>query len=778
MRRLILLFSFLILFLSTITGQGTISLTGIVSESQGSETLIGAYIEIPELNIGTVTNAYGFYSINVPRSADTVKIVFSYIGHANKEEYIVPNNDIRLSVQLAPASLELGEVTITADNVKESIRSTQMSVENISILEAKVLPAIFGEVDIIKTIQLKPGIASGSEGSTGLFVRGGSNDQNLIVLDEAIVYNADHLFGFFSVFNADAIKDVKVYKGGFPAQYSGRLSSVIDVRLREGNKKKYTATGGLGLISSRLTLEGPIQKEKSSFIISGRRTYVDLITNGINRANQDKPDFNQIPAYNFYDLNAKANFQLGNKDIIYLAGYFGRDVFGFNSDLFNFNFNWGNATGTVRWNHLFNSKMFSNTTFTFSDYQYNISNEITGFSFNVGSNIKDINLKYDLYYTPGSGHESRAGVSIIHHTFEIGRLQAGSADGEINFQSGQTLTGLEYGIYVSDDWDINPKVKINIGARLSGFTGDNTTYVRPEPRLSARYLFSPSLSVKASYARMFQYVHLVSNSAVSLPTDVWYPSTKNVKPQQSDQFATGWTWEILDGIVFNNEYYYKNLRNQIDFIDHARLFANDNLEGEFAFGDGYSYGSEWSIEKNNGKFTGWIGYTLAWVRRGNFETIMGGRYFAPRHDRRHDLSIVAIYEISRRISITSTFVFGSGDLTWLPSGRAIVQDVDGSPIKPVVPVYGDRNTFRIPPYHRMDVGIVIRFFPKWGENDLTISVYNVYNRRNPYFLYLEPQYSQDFGPNGPPPGAFPNRIAAKQVSLFPILPSLTWNFKI
>ncbi len=763
--------------LSEISAQKNISISGIITEKSTGETLIGAFVEITESNLGATSNAYGYYSVSVPTSQTPLTLQISYIGYQTKIVQIVPDKDIRLDISLDPGTLELEEVVISEDNIRESIRSTQMSVENISVLEAKVLPALFGEVDIIKTIQLKPGISSGSEGSTGLFVRGGSNDQNLIVLDEAIVYNADHLFGFFSVFNSDAIKDVKVYKGGFPAQYGGRLSSVIDVRLREGNKNKFAATGGIGLISSRLTLEGPLQKGKSSFIVSGRRTYVDLITNLINKANENNPDFNRIPGYNFYDLNAKANFSLGKRDVLYVAGYFGRDVFGFNSSLFKFNFNWGNATGTLRWNHLYNSRMFSNTTLTVSDYQYNINNEVTGFSFGLGSNIKDVNLKHDFYYTPGTGHEVRAGLSLTHHTFDIGRLKAGSNDGEISFSAGQTLQGSEFAAYVSDDWDILPKLKINAGLRLSGFVGNDAAYIRPEPRIALRYLPNARLSIKASYARMHQYVHLVSNSGISLPTDVWYPSTKNVKPQQSDQFAAGWSMEITKGLALNNEYYYKKLRNQIDFIDHARLFANDNLEDEFAFGDGYSYGMELGLEKTTGKFTGWIGYTLAYVRRGNFERIMDGRFFSPRFDRRHDLSVVAMYEVTRWLSLTSTFVFGSGDLTWLPSGRSIFQDVSGAPISPILPIYGDRNTFRMPPYHRMDLGIVLRFFPKWGENDLSISVYNVYDRRNPYFLYLEPQYAQDFGENGPPPGAVPTRIAPKQVSLFPILPSVTWNFK-
>ncbi len=773
---LLILFAFLSFGL-TLSAQNRISISGIVRDGNNGETLIGASVGILETGAGTITNEYGFFTINTDRKTDSITIEVSYIGFLPTTKRVSAEQDIKLDINLGNNDQLLEEVVITGNTVREAVQSTQMSVENISMLEAKVLPAFFGEVDIIKTLQLKPGISSGSEGSSGLFVRGGSNDQNLIVLDEALVYNANHLFGLFSVFNSDAVKDVKIYKGGFPAQYSGRLSSVLDVRLKEGNNQKFSGSGGIGLISSRLTLEGPIQKGKSSFIVSGRRTYVDLITNQINNANADNPDYNTIPGYSFYDLNTKVNFKLGEKDVLYLSGYFGRDVFGFNSDLFNFDFNWGNTTGTARWNHIYNSKWFSNTTLTFSDYQYNISNSITGFTFSVGSNIKDVNLKHDIYFSPNPNHEIKAGVSGTHHRFVVGRLKAGSDDGLVSFSSGQDLSAVEYGAYISDDWQISPALKAHIGFRLSGFTSDGATYLSPEPRLALRYLLNEKLALKASYARMSQFVHLISNSAISLPTDVWYPSTANVKPQTSDQVALGWSWELGKDFVFTNEYYYKWLGNQIDFKDHAQLFANNNLEGEFTFGDGFAYGTELSLEKNFGRLTGWVGYTLALIRRGNFADIMGGRYFSPRHDRRHDISVVGMFEVNRWLTVTATWVYGSGDLTWLPGGRGLFQDIPGGTSTPVFPIYGDRNTFRVPDYHRMDLGIVIKFFPKWGENDLTISVYNVYDRRNAYFLYLEPQYAQDFGDNGPPPGAVPSGIAAKQVSLFPILPSFTWNFK-
>ena len=593
-----------------------------------------------------------------------------------------------------------------------------------------------------------------------------------------MVYNPNHLFGFFSTFNPDAVKDLKLYKGGFPAQYGGRLSSVIDVKLKEGNNKKFSGAGGIGLIASRLTLEGPIQKEKSSFIVSGRRTYVDLFTRQVNRANEDNEDFTQIPDYFFYDLNTKVNFILGEKDRLYVSGYFGRDAFNFESDFFDFNFNWGNATGTVRWNHVFSPKLFANTTFTYSDYQYEISNKITGFSFNLGSNIRDANLKTDFYYNLSNRHTLRFGVGATYHEFTVGRLKAGSDDGEVSFSAGQDFDGTELGAYISDEFAISERLNVNYGLRLSGFANDGEFFTGIEPRAAINYRLRSDLSLKASYARMYQYVHLIANSGIALPTDVWYPSTEAVRPQTSDQVALGGSLLLGEGWFLTNEYFYKWLDNQIDFIDGAELFANDRLEEEFAFGDGYAYGMEVSLEKKEGKFQGWIGYTLSRIQRGNFRgvkaDIMDGRYFSPRYDRRHDLSLVGIWEINRRLTATATYVFGSGDLAWLPRGRFSFQDVSGKEFQPVTPIYGDRNSFRLPSYQRLDVGVVWKFFPRWGESDLTFSIYNALDRRNVFFIFLEPEYSEE---NDDLPFQFPTRIAAKQVSLFPILPSVTWNFK-
>ncbi|MEM1327839.1 MAG: TonB-dependent receptor [Bacteroidota bacterium] len=757
--------------------QAQFTVSGRVTDASSGETLIGGTVFSPETQQGTTTNEYGFYSITLP-ATDSVTLIFSYVGFQNTVRQLLLAEDLTLNIELGQG-IELEEVVVKANSFKEQLNSTQMSVEKLDIAEVKLLPALLGEVDILKTLQLKPGIPSGAEGRTGLFVRGGAGDQNLIVLDEAIVYNPNHLFGFFSTFNADAVKDLQLYKGGFPPQYGGRLSSVIDVKLKDGNNKKFSGAGGIGLISSRLTLEGPIQEGKSSFIVSGRRTYVDIFTKAVNRANEDNADFSQIPDYFFYDLNTKVNYQINDKNKVFLSGYFGRDVFGFSSDFFSFNFNWGNATGTARWNHTFSPRLFSNATFTFSDYQYNITNEITGFSFEVGSKIRDANFKYDFYYNLSDQHNIKFGVQATNHEFEVGRLQAGSDDGEISFSAGQNFDGVEFGAYIQDDFIVNTDLTLSGGFRLSGFNNDGKTYIGWEPRLASKYSLNDRLSLKASYARMYQYVHLISNSSVALPTDIWYPSTANVAPQISDQVAAGFSYALGEKYFITNEYYYKWLDNQIDFIDGAQLFFNDNLEEEFAFGDGFAYGGELSIEKREGRLQGWIGYTLAWIRRGNFrgikQDIMEGRYFAPRYDRRHDISIVATYDINRRLKASATWVYGSGDLTWLPQGRVALQDVAGAETKPVIPVFGDRNTFRLPPYHRLDLGLVIKFFPKWGESDLTVSVYNAYDRRNPYFIFLEPEF--DVIDTGADLVNVPSRVAAKQQSLFPILPSVTWNFK-
>ncbi len=774
--RLTLSFAALCFIVLPSFAQQNATISGIIRDDENGETLIGATVEAVGLRKGNVSNEYGFYSFSVPVSNDSITLKFSYLGFIPQMITIQPKANVKLDVSLKGEGSLLDEVTITANTFEDKLKSTEMSVTAISTKEAKALPALFGETDLLKIVQLKPGVASGTEGTTGIFVRGGANDQNLIVLDEAVVYNPNHLFGFFSTFNPDAVKDLKIWKGGFPSQYGGRLSSVIDVRMKEGNNKDYDVAGGIGLISSRLTVEGPIQKDKSSFIISGRRTYADIITRQVNKANENKADYQPIPDYYFYDLNTKVNFQLSPKDRLFLSGYFGRDVFKFSNETFNFLFDWGNATGTARWNHTFGPRLFSNTTFTYSDYRYRIRNVLQGFSFRLGSNIVDANIKQDFYYQPNNKHTIRFGGNVTWHDFSVGRLKAGSDDGSINFEAGQDFTGTEFGAFVADDWAVADRLKINLGARLSGWDNTTTTYVRFEPRLSGNYSITDKWSVKASYARMNQYVHLLASSGLSLPTDIWYPSSDIVKPEKSDQVALGTSLLIRNKVLITWEAWYKKLYNQVDFIDGAELFGQNNIESQLTFGEGYAYSPlELEIEKKDGRLTGWIGYTLAWAKRGRFPVINRGEYFSPRYDLRHNFSVVALYSLNRHWQITATWVYNSGVVSWLPSGRYTFQDVPGAPFQSVVPSYGDRNTFRYPAYMRGDLGIVYKFKTRHSEQDFTLSVYNVTDRRNPYFLYIDIQ-TQSTNVGGQTID-LPSAFQAKQVSLFPILPSLTWNFK-
>ena len=714
----------------TLFSQTNYTISGYVKMAESGEAMIGATIAAPALKKGTYTNEYGFYSLSLPASEDTLQLRYVFGGYQTEVRNIVLDQDQTIDVELQIASLD--EVVIEAESFQEQLNSTEMSVSRITMAEAKVLPALFGEVDIIKTLQLKPGVSSGSEGSSGIFVRGGGPDQNLVLLDNTVVYNPSHLFGFFSTFNSDAVKDVKLYKGGFPASYGGRLSSVIDVKMNEGNKKKFSGAGGLGLIASRLTLEGPIAKDKASFMISGRRTYVDVFTRLINEAQEDNPDFNQIPDYFFYDLNAKVNYEISDKDQLFLSGYIGRDRFKFDDGDFNFNFDWGNSNTTLRWNHLFSPRLFLNTSASFSDYQYKISNIFDIFSFELSSRITDGSLRTDFTWIPNNRHTVKFGASGIYHRFIVGRLDAGADDGSFSFEAGNTYYGTEMGAYISDDFEVNDRLKINTGLRISGFASDsNQTFnYGIEPRLAMKYSLSQNVSLKASYARMVQYLHLVSSSGTSLPTDIWYPSNSRVKPQNSHQVAGGISIAIGDKFLLTNEVYYKWLGNQIDFRDAANLFVNDDLDSEFVFGRGWAYGNEIYLEKKKGKLTGWVGYTLSWTWREfdgiNEEGVLvpenainEGRKFHPRNDKRHDITVVGIYELKKRWRFSASWEFRTGNATTLAVGRFFnfgPEFFQGNFSQPRLnPVFVDRNSFRMPPYHKLDIGVVYKFFPKWGN---------------------------------------------------------------
>ncbi|KAA6432593.1 TonB-dependent receptor [Rufibacter glacialis] len=757
----------LLLPISFSQAQERVSLNGTLRSAATGEALIGASVSVAGTTTGVETNTNGVYTLSL--APGTYQIQFSYIGFKTLTREIALTTNTRLNLELEENTSQLSEVLVEAERntFQERLSTPQMSMETLSSREAKLLPALFGEVDIIKTLQLKPGIQSGGEGSSGLFVRGGSSDQNLVLLDDALVYNPSHLFGFFSVFNPDAVRGVELYKGGFPAQFGGRLSSVLDVKLREGNRKEYDVTGGLGLIASRLSVEGPIQKDKSSFLVSGRRTYVDVFTRMINKAKESDPDFSPIPDYYFYDFNAKASFELGPNDRLFISGYYGRDFFTFKDEDFNFNFNWGNRVASARWVHQFSPRFFVNTTFSSSNYEYAIKNQLDIYSFSLTSNITDLTLKSDFEYITSEKHHLRFGLAVTDHRFVVGRLEANSQDGSVNVGAGNEYSGQEYGLYASDDWTFSPAFTLSYGLRLSGFLNDGKNFLGLEPRAAASYRFTETLTLKANFTRMFQYVHLVSNTGASLPTDIWYPSSPGVRPQRSDQFTVGLTKLHKDKYLFSTEAYYKKMNRQLDLKDGAQIFGNNALEEEFVFGTGDSYGQEFYVEKKEGKTTGWIGYTLSWSTR-TFPDLNNGKTFPTRFDRRHDLSVVALQEVSKRISATATFVYGTGNAYSLPVQRFVFQDVPGEDYT-VIPVYPERNSFRLAAYHRLDFGLVYKLRPKRGAADLTFSVYNVYNRRNPYFVYFETLKEDDSDQI--------TGFVAKQVSLFPVIPSVTYNFK-
>lgn len=748
------------------------TLSGYVRDAETGELLIGATVNLVVQKQGTYTNEYGFYSITVPN--DSVVVRYTFTGYEGVEKRMLIDKSLQLDIELAPVGKTLDDVVIEANSLEDKLKSTQMSMDQLSVVEAKKIPALFGEVDVIKTLQLKPGVKNGGEGTSGIYVRGGGPDQNLFLLDDAPVYNPSHLFGLFSTFNGDAVTDVKLFKGGFPAEYSGKLSSVIDVRTKEANRRKLSATGGLGLISSRLMVETPIVKDKASIFVAGRRTYADVITRQINYFNRNNPNYNPIPDYYFYDLNGKLSMNLGPKDQVFVSGYWGRDIFKFGDGDFDFNLRWGNTAASVSWNHLFTPKLFLKTVATYSGYDYEFENEFSQFSFNLTSGIKDWSGKTELTWLPGERHTFKGGIQYINHTFEVGRFNASSEDGSVNFASGQNYFANEFGAYVNEEFKLATRLTLNGGLRLSGFESDGQFYYGLEPRASMNWSVSSKVSVKAAFTRMYQYVHLVSNSGASLPTDIWYPSNKVVKPQRSDQVAAGVSMMLGPNYLLTNEVYYKWLKQQVDFRDGAQIFVNENLDEEFVFGRGWGYGDEIYLEKKRGdgkglydRLSGWIGYTLSWSYR-QFPDINYGNKFFPRYDRRHDVSVVLIQELSKRWNVTATWIYGTGQAVSLPEAWFLQTDPVPGTDPTIIPIYTERNGFRMPANHRADLGVVYNLFPKWGESDLTLSIYNVYSRRNPFFIYFDIE-DNDLG--------IPEKVAAKQVSLFPIIPSITWNFK-
>jgi hypothetical protein len=753
----------LFVFVNQANAQKTIRLKGKIFDKITQEVLVSATIYIPEKKTGIYTNEEGVFEINIDEKTTVFKVTF--IGYKDTTIKIL-DNIFYYIIALEPAYKSLEEVQIISnkDDPNEKVNNIQMGVDRISIEEAKRLPAILGEVDILKVLQLKPGVKSGGEGTAGFFVRGGSNDQNLILVEHAPVYNPSHLFGFFSVFNSDAISDITLYKSGFPSQFGGRLSSVLDVKMRKSQADSLKVQGGIGLLASRLTLNIPIIKRKLSVIVSGRRTYADLITNSINKFNKNSTNFSPIPAYYFYDFNGVINYQINDKNNLSFNGYFGNDFFRFSGENFGARLVWGNRSATLDLMHRFNSRINTSIAYFTSGYLYRINTSFSEISLSIGSRIWDNGFVNNWSYFINDKHTLKFGISAIYHRFTVGEYGVSSEFTDI--KDGQNIEAGELGGYLSHTWKVTNWLELLSGLRNSTFY-NKKTFNNLEPRLALKANVTSTSTLKASYARMYQYLHLVSSSAAFLPTDVWYPSEKSILPQQSDQISLGWHKAIVQNKFFTSiEGYYKWIGNAIDFRDGAQLFANPNLNEEFVFGKGWAYGFEGFIEKKKGKTTGWIGYTLSYAWR-QFDKINFGEAFHPRFDRRHDISIVVMHKLTERLSLSGTWVYSTGNFATIAGGRFAFQDALPSAISPT-PDYLRRNDFQMPPTHRLDLGLLLKLKSKKWESDLTFSVYNAYSRRNPFFVFYEETQDQN-----------DQTVVFKPtlVSLFPILPAVTYNFK-
>lgn len=793
------------------------TISGYVKDASNGESSIGANVYVKELLKGSNTNQYGFYSITVEKG--TYHLIVSYIGYDNFVKQIVLDKDIRMNVELKPAAINVKEIEVSSEKTDKNVSSTTVGSVKLDMEEIKKIPAFMGEVDVLKTIQLIPGVKSAGDGNTGFYVRGGGPDQNLILLDEAVVYNASHLLGFFSVFNGDAVKSINLIKGGMPAQYGGRLASVLDISMKDGNNKEYHAEGGIGLIASRLTVQGPIKKDTGSFIISGRRTYLDVIAKPFTKPSS--------PARNsgvyFYDMNAKLNYRLSDKDRLFVSGYFGRDIMTFQDKAaqFKLDISWGNATGVVRWNHLFSNKLFMNVSGIFSDYNFTFGAEQSGFEFKLFSGIRDWNAKVDFGYFPTVRHEIKFGANYVFHTFTPTSVSAKSGETTFDFGKVKKDKAHEAAAYISDDFDVTDKLRIHAGIRYSYFqqigpfdrylkdpiNGQTTSIIHYrsnekvqeygglEPRLTARYTLNSKSSVKASYTYNLQYLHLASLSAVTLPTDTWVPCSELVEPQKGTQYSLGYFRNFKENAYETSiEIYYKDLKNQIEYKDGSLPGndVNDNADNQFTFGKGESYGVELFVKKRLGKFNGWVGYTLSYTKR-TFADLNKGSTFYAKYDRRHDASLVLSYDMSKKWIFSAIWVYGTGNAITVPVAYYFI---DGN----FVTEYGDRNAFRMPAYHRLDVSatwtpdrqkhiqrrtqrltkryerkgkdtstiVVPKKWAKDYESSWSFSVFNLYNRHNPYIVYFSSEGSLAGGDY---------KAKAKQIYLFPVLPSVTWNFK-
>ncbi|MEY2596269.1 MAG: hypothetical protein RI965_1541 [Bacteroidota bacterium] len=779
-------FSFLVLLTLSnfLQAQEKFTISGYIRDSLSRETLIGSTIQIKELSRGVSSNQYGYFAITLPKG--DYLLVASFVGYYPLEKKIKLDGDLVIDFPLMSKSSLSQEIVISSKKRDANIKNAQMGQIDLSMNRAKSVPVIFGEVDPLKILQLYPGVSNAGEGNSGLYVRGGGPDQNLILLDDAVVYNSGHLFGFFSIFNGDAIKNTTLIKGGMPAQYGGRISSVLDVSMKEGNLGKYQVEGGIGTIASRFSVQGPLKKDKASFLLSGRRTYIDaLIKPFIKKGSQFEGS-----GYYFYDFNAKFNYRFSSKDRLYLSGYFGRDKFDFvnNKRQFDVEVPWGNSTLSARWNHVFHKKLFMNTTAVYNDYQFSLGALQNSFKFVLSSGIRDLNLKTDLdhYLTPE--HKLKYGAIFTYH--KISPSVASGRQDSILFQpnNAQTKFANEFGVYAQDDWELGKNLKINYGLRWSAFqqlgpytkytTDPNgnrldslkydpnsivKTYNGLEPRVTMRYSLNEETSIKGSISRNRQYLHLVSNAGTTLPTDVWVPSTLTVKPQLSWQYSTGLFKNFKDNSFETSvELYYKSMQNQIEYREGFTPSIKDPEE-DFVFGKGWSYGTEFFINKTKGKFTGWIGYTLAWTWR-KFPNLNNGNKYPAKYDRRHDLSVVGIYEVNPLWKLSTVFVYATGNATSLPEKFYLIEGV-------LTQQFSRINQYRLAPYHRLDFSATYSPVPKkerkW-QSSWVFSIYNAYSRKNPYFYYFNQTGSAFAGTL---------QVQAKQVSLFPIIPSVTYNFK-
>lgn len=783
MRRLIVCAVFVLLG-KLAEGQLRFTLNGYVRDSLSGESIIGATISVNGLSKAVTSNLYGFYSITLDKG--NYEISVSHVSYFGKTLAVQLDSNQSANFELVSKSAANTEVIVYSRRRDANVKNAQMGKVDLTMTQIRNIPAFMGEVDLLKAIQLLPGVRNAGEGNAGFYVRGGGPDQNLILLDDATVYNTGHLFGFFSIFNSDAIKNVSLIKGGMPAQYGGRLSSVVDVTMKDGNLNKLQMDGGIGIIASRFSLQGPLKKNKASFILSARRTYADALAKPFIKKTSNAYG----SGYYFYDLNAKVNYRFSEKDRLYLSGYFGRDVFDFvnNKRSFKTNIPWGNSTATLRWNHVFNRRLFSNTTLLYNDYNFKFSAKQETFDIALSSGIRDGSIKTDFDYYPLPNHKLKFGGLFTYHKF-IPNVVSGRQDSVIfNPNNEGTKYAAEAALYLQDDWEIGAKWKVNYGIRWSSFTQigpykrftrdangnktDSVTYnsFQPvksyggmEPRVTLRYAINDETSLKASVTRNLQYIHLVSNSGNTLPTDLWVPSTYIVKPQISWLYAAGLFKNFEDNKIETSlEVYYKDMRNQVDYKEGYTPSLKDPEE-EFVFGKGWSYGAELFVNKTRGRFTGWVGYTLSWTWR-KFPQLNDGEKYPAKYDRRHDLSVVTGYEVNKKWKLGAVFVYGTGNAITLPERFYIINGV-------LTQEYSRLNQYRMAPYHRLDFSATYTPVHKKKRklsSYWVFSIYNVYSRLNPYFIYFDQSGSPQTGDL---------KVEARQVSLFPILPAITWNFK-